>query len=315
MEERLTTMQQAVREYQLSSRTLRYYEQAGLLNSIRLPGVQQRCYDEVALKRLRQIVVLRKLQIPIKDIQAILDSPDGTAMTEAFLRKLEALDDEIESLTALREVVDAFLAAMLERGVTKASGMELLYQETERRLARRGEDKPAPITAERVAEASQRARRLGDVSILRLPPMRVLTSQFLADGRYDDFEEARLAFAQYGVEAQPGMRQGFYIQLEGGEWAYCARVEDSFINRTPYLEGALPGGLYAVALSYIDEFPQVFSLLREWVEKSDAFVMDRDAQGRLARMELLEEMYPWDVVERLGRYQQNLYVPIRWKER
>jgi len=54
--------------FRISSRTLRYYEQVGILWSNHPENKAQRYYDDAALERLKQIIVLRKLQIPIKDI-------------------------------------------------------------------------------------------------------------------------------------------------------------------------------------------------------------------------------------------------------
>ena len=61
-------------ELGLSSRTLRYYEEAGLIASIRPQFEKYRYYDEQNVQRLRQIIVLRKMQIPIKEIARIYES-------------------------------------------------------------------------------------------------------------------------------------------------------------------------------------------------------------------------------------------------
>lgn len=63
--------------YSVSTRTLRYYEQLGLLQSSKLPGYAYRTYDVEALSRLRQILVLRKLRIPLKQIGEILETRDA----------------------------------------------------------------------------------------------------------------------------------------------------------------------------------------------------------------------------------------------
>ena len=60
----------------ISSRTLRYYEEVGLITSIRPQFESYRFYDEAAVLRLRQIMVLRKMQIPIKDIVRIYENPE-----------------------------------------------------------------------------------------------------------------------------------------------------------------------------------------------------------------------------------------------
>lgn len=57
----LQTISQVVKHYDLSTRTLRYYEEIGLLPSHREEDYAYRLYDEEALKRLNHIVVLRKL--------------------------------------------------------------------------------------------------------------------------------------------------------------------------------------------------------------------------------------------------------------
>ena len=68
----LIRINQVVEAFGVSSRTLRYYEEKGLLWSHFPENRAQRHYDDVALERLKQIIVLRKFQIPIKDIVAIM---------------------------------------------------------------------------------------------------------------------------------------------------------------------------------------------------------------------------------------------------
>ena len=48
----------------LSSRTLRYYEEVGLITSVRPQFEKYRYYDEQNVQRLRQSMVLRAMQIP-----------------------------------------------------------------------------------------------------------------------------------------------------------------------------------------------------------------------------------------------------------
>ena len=60
----------------ISSRSLRYYEQMGLIKSVRPEFEKYRYYDTENIERLRQIMVLRKMQIPIKDIIRIYPPHD-----------------------------------------------------------------------------------------------------------------------------------------------------------------------------------------------------------------------------------------------
>ncbi len=57
------TISQVSKSYTISTRMLRYYEQAGLIESFRQEDYAYRLYDEAALVRLRQILLLRRLRV------------------------------------------------------------------------------------------------------------------------------------------------------------------------------------------------------------------------------------------------------------
>ena len=62
------------KQYGVSTRTLRYYEEIGLIQSQRTDEYAYRMYDEQNKNRLEQILILRKLNIGIKDIQYIFSA-------------------------------------------------------------------------------------------------------------------------------------------------------------------------------------------------------------------------------------------------
>lgn len=171
----LMRINEVAETFGISSRTLRYYEETGLLWSRRPDHKSQRYYDEAALERLKQIIILRKLQIPVKDIADIFRSENTTALIQAFADKLESLDSEISALSDLRTLVDEFLHKMLMSGIKKISAIALLYEETEKRLA--AAPKSEEITFNKLSQISREALRLHEVRIIRLPSMRVLTSR------------------------------------------------------------------------------------------------------------------------------------------
>lgn len=79
----------------ISSRSLRYYEQIGLIKSTRSAFEKYRYYSEETIERLKQIMVLRKMQIPIKDILRIYESEDMSVVVETFVKRINSIDDEI----------------------------------------------------------------------------------------------------------------------------------------------------------------------------------------------------------------------------
>ena len=300
----LIRINDVVDSFGVSSRTLRYYEQAGLLWSERPDNKAQRYYDAAALERLKQIIVLRKLQIPVKDIAVIFKSESTAALIQAFVDKLESLDTEISALSELRKLVDEFLHKMLMSGIKKISAITLLYEETEKRLAAASKDEA--VTFEKLSEISREALRLHDVRITRLPPVRVLTSR-LKTGRIVWQDEMQNLFAEYGFVPNPGFRDCFFHKELNGEWIMLIQIPNDYENSTKYADDNLAGGLYAIASSFIEDMDDTFILLREWVNNSDDFEPDKQ------RPEILEEILPWDIVDKFGKYQQDVFIPIKLK--
>ena len=68
----LQTISQVSKIYKISTRTLRYYEEIGLIESLKKEGYAYRTYDDEVIKRLKQIIILRKLRLSLKEIEQIL---------------------------------------------------------------------------------------------------------------------------------------------------------------------------------------------------------------------------------------------------
>ena len=296
----LIRINDVVDRFDISSRTLRYYEEKGLLWSQHPSNSAQRYYDAAALERLKQIIVLRKLQIPIKDIAAIFKSENTATLIQAFVSKLESLDTEITALAELRQLVDDFLHNMLMSGIKKISAITLLYEETEKRLAPPTSD----TSFEELSKISRGALRLDDVRIIRLPAMRMLTSRYKT-GKLEELDGSKMQnlFAPYGFVPIPGMRDCFFI-LYGQNWIMHMKIPDDYQNDTPYTEATL-SGLYAVSSTFFESLDETFVLLREWVNNSAHFEQDKQ------RPEMLEEILPWDIVELTEKFQQDVFIPIK----
>lgn len=308
----LTKIHDVVDSFGVSSRTLRYYEEMGLIWSSHPDNRAQRHYDADALERLKQIIVLRKLQIPVKDIVEIFNHESTTALIQAFVAKLESLDTEITALSELRKIVDEFLHKMLMSGIKKISAITLLYEETEKRLATA--EKNEEITYERLSEISREALRLHDVRIIRLPSMRLLTSR-LKTGQAEDLDgdSMQTLFAKYGFTPDPGLRNCFYRREPNDDWVMYIKIPYDYENTTEYAEADFRSGLFAVASSFMEDMDDTVVLLKDWIKHSDHYELDEHTDGNLQRYEMIEEILPWDIANKLHRYQQDIFMPIRLK--
>lgn len=65
----------------------------GLLSSTRSDDYAYRMYDENAVRKLEQILILRKLNINIKDIQRIFNTSGSDVVLEVLEKKVQNIDD------------------------------------------------------------------------------------------------------------------------------------------------------------------------------------------------------------------------------
>lgn len=59
----------------LSIRTLRYYDEIGLLKPTAFTQSGYRLYDDKAVEKLQEIMFLKELELPLTDIKKIMDDP------------------------------------------------------------------------------------------------------------------------------------------------------------------------------------------------------------------------------------------------
>ena len=91
--------------FDVTPRMLRHYEKLGLLTSVRREDNAYRSYDEQAVRRLQQIVILRKLHLPLKQIAVILQDKTQVKALEILQDNLTELEDEIASLNLIRNLL------------------------------------------------------------------------------------------------------------------------------------------------------------------------------------------------------------------
>ena len=125
----LQTVSTVSKKFGISTRMLRYYEQIGLIESKRKENYSYRVYDDTAVRRLRQIILLRKLRIPVKQIKDILEKQEITAtIVEIFQHHINELNEEISALSAIRDILGSFIKMLGEKTDIKVT-FDLLSDE------------------------------------------------------------------------------------------------------------------------------------------------------------------------------------------
>ena len=97
----------------VSVRTLHHYDAIGLLKPTKVTEAGYRLYDDTALSRLQTILLFRELQFPLREIKAILDSPDFDA-SDALEQQIKLLELQHKRLGKLI----SFARRIRDKGVT-----------------------------------------------------------------------------------------------------------------------------------------------------------------------------------------------------
>jgi MerR family transcriptional regulator, thiopeptide resistance regulator len=106
----------------VSTRTLHYYDEIGLLAPTSLGENGYRYYGQEAVIRLQQILFYRELDLNLNEIRAILDRPDFDVL-EALQTHRQALQHRASRLAGLLQTIDRTIRHM--KGQLEMSDQEL----------------------------------------------------------------------------------------------------------------------------------------------------------------------------------------------
>lgn len=96
----------------ITARTLHYYDEIGLLKPTKVTEAGYRMYDDTALSSLQNILLFRELEFPLKEIKAILNSPDFD-QSEVIAHQIELLELQYKHIGELI----AFAREIQKKGV------------------------------------------------------------------------------------------------------------------------------------------------------------------------------------------------------
>lgn len=88
----------------VSIRTLRHYDEIGLLKPTELTEAGYRLYDDKALEKLQEIMFYRELEIPLSDIKIILENPFYDKK-QALLTQKALLEQKRNRLNGIIELI------------------------------------------------------------------------------------------------------------------------------------------------------------------------------------------------------------------
>lgn len=296
----LMTISEVSRNFNISTRTLRYYEQIGILHSQKKDDYAYRTYDEITVKRLQQIIVLRKLRIPLKQIKTIFENDEQKYIVEIFEKNISEFDNEITALNTIRAILHS-LVTRLEESVTVKINLDLLHDNEILKIVEplnldklkfKGEK-----SMEELNKASESLNKLQDkdVRIVYLPPAAIasihckggspeiesgqLLQQFIEDTK---LYEVKPDFRHYGFNNPNGN------MTDGSDHGYerWVTIPDDFEVKSPFIKKQFKGGLYCAFMIPMGSFDEWFRLY-DWAQNNENYELNFKEQ--LTELECMEE--------------------------
>ncbi len=289
----------------------------GLINSTRSEDYAYRLYDENAVKRIEQILILRKLNISIRDIRRIFSASGSDVVLDVLGKKVQNIDDEVALLHELKDVVLEFIRQIEKVDFGSDSDVKLLYEkakEIETHLTN-VDYIGKPSNVKRLLDVTEQLKKSPEVHVFKIPKFRAVSSG------YDTFENI---FSDGGFHKWMGAHYHLvkniifdcadFMWHENGKtvwiWAIADEVAES--DAAPYEIIEFEGGLYAAAVSIDgddDINGRVYDGIKKWVEASGFELDERPGHQALCNM-----IYPLNEIKTaLGYHQLEIYVPIKIK--
>lgn len=176
------------KDFGITPRMLRYYEQVGLIQSMRKEDYAYRVYDARAITRLRQIIVLRKLRVPVKQIIRILNNSDAAEAVEIFRQNISEIDGEITALSTVKSILMRFVEEISEKADInlKLLDDEAVFSIINSLFFSNNQIKEAKenLSMEELNKANEELMKLEDkdVRIVYLPPMTIAAAYASGEG-------------------------------------------------------------------------------------------------------------------------------------
>lgn len=326
----LITISEITKSFNVTTRTLRYYEELGLLKSTKKEGYAYRVYDSESIKRLQQIIVLRKLQIPLKQIARILEDGDITNAIVVFRKSVSELTDKINALSTIK-VMLTHLIDELERKQYLHQHLDLLSDDSILNLVNIPSLTDIRFKEESVMDnlntSTKSLQILKNVRIVHLPVCTVAASHYLGENPEENAGEQLEVFLKQSrlYDIKPDARVfGFNHPdptSDNPHYGYevWVTIPPDMDVPEPLVKKHFNGGLYAAHMITLGNFHE-WEWLSNWVNidnpKYEANIIDDNGETMGG---LLEEHLNYVYHSHLNwpnsdEHQLDLLYPIKLKE-
>lgn len=284
---KLIKIQEVSAKYEITARALRYYEDMGLLCSLRSDDYAYRMYDESAIKRLEQILILRKLNISVKDIQRIFIASGSDVVLAVLGKKVKEIDNETALLHELKEIVVEFIREIEQIDFDNDSNIKSLYskaKDIETHLVNIDYIGKSSNVG-RLVEVTEKLEKKVDIRIVELPSCRMVTSDIKNGDNHKRFEKMWKKLDKKRKD-RFFPRDFMWHDEKTGKMVWWYAIEEwvTEVDTAGFKIVDFEGGLYATMIvpdfGY-SEALRAYNSLNAWIVEHDNFGLD-ERQGHKA---------------------------------
>jgi len=309
---------EAAKLYKISNRTLRYWEEVGVLKSVRAEN-GYRYFDDENVARIRQIVLLRKLKMPIADIERIFIADDYSVAIDTLSAYLASLKHNTNLYRLLADVVESLLGS-----IKKSRNMEELFLQLEAQsegIDSGHELAPQIKLSERkiAVEELKTTEQLKNVRIMELPPMTVASYCVQSETPEADCAKVFDKFVlENNLHKRSGHRSFGFNNPDPSEdspvygYELWVTIPEAFDLPAPFVKKEFGGGMYASVSAQMNEISERWESLFEWSTQSEKY------EGDFSRQWLEEQVMDYETFmsEQVpdSEKQLDLLLPIKHKQ-
>lgn len=296
--------------YGVSVRTLRYYEDMGLLQSTRESETTYRTYQSSQIHKLEQILMLRKLHVSIKDIKVIFETNQADVLLNILNHKVTDIDSEIADLYLLKELVQDFIQQLKVITFSDKTDIRLLMEKIstfERQIAEDDNICKHETSDTKIKEIKVMSG-IPDVRIVSLPACKMVSSG-LGNFDQENFDRFDQWFSKITIDPYEMPKDFLWYDPDRNDsvWWY---IYSEGMDTLDFPIEEFDGGLFASAVCKDGDDVdgnRVYNGIKRWVAESGTFELDeRPNHYTMSHIITLPE-----TKKVLGYWQLEILVPIK----
>lgn len=306
------------KNFNVTNRTLRYWEEKAILKSNRMEN-GYRYYDDHSIKRIKQIMLLRKLKVPVQDIECIFKTYELNMAIKVLSSHLENTKHEADTLKALSTVLERLI--MMIKSQQDLSTALKSIDTSENLIMTEFKSALQMSLSERKSKMGEKNSysQMGEVRIIRLPKMVLACYRTESETPEDDCGKVtNPIISNYALDEKVGFRHFGFNNPSPTETSPVYGYEVWFVvpeqfEIPPSLwRKEFGGGLFAAIPTKMSMIGERWRQLWQWTQNSDKYALDWDPdKDRFGLEECIDyKSFMSDDID-FNEKQLDLLIPIK----